>query len=660
MDELIVLSGPMKGRRFALDRDALSIGRDSACDIVLDDDAASRRHCEIYRKDGRLRIRDLKSTNGTFVNNARAEDAPLRDGDKLVVGDTVMYLKAKRSEESSRRPTIVFSDERKQDKEGTRVSISADPGKFREHAVGGIETAASASMFAALYEFAVGISPLLHREALVERAMDMIFEAIKADRGVLLLTGPDGTVDTKVVRTREDSEGGEDIAISKTLLSEVIDKRESFLTVDAQSDGRFSGSESAAETRIGSAVCAPLKLQDRILGLVYLDTIGRSRPLCEADLRLLTAMAVVTSVCIENARLYGELMDALEYNAGILRGLSSGLLVADARGVITKANDMALDILRLPEYAVVGQPMASIAGLKEMADVTVKTLATGTGVDRMEISVDVKGESVPLGLSVSPLKDRTGATVGAVVNFRSLVSIRRLEEQVRRSRHLAGLGQMAAGVAHEIRNPLNSIRGFAQLLQENPNDEKAREYAGIILEEVNRMNDIVQGLLDFSRQRELTLVVTDVVSVVTSVLKDMKADIEATRVNLEYSSEAPTMTVLGNEAKLRQVFRNIILNAVQAMPDGGKLGVRVFRRRTGTGYDEMERHEVAIAISDTGTGIAPEVLPKIFDPFFTSKEVGTGLGLSISQRIVDQHGGHIEVATEVGKGSTFTVLLPAL
>ncbi|MCX7804169.1 MAG: ATP-binding protein [Planctomycetota bacterium] len=658
MDELIVLSGPMRGRRFLVDRDTLSIGRDPACDIVLDDEAASRRHCEIYRKDGQIRLRDLKSTNGTFVNNSRADDAPLRDGDKLVVGDTVMYLKAGRGGESTRRPTIVFAEERKREREGTRVSISADPGRLRESSGGG--PPASAAMFAALYDFAVRISPLLHREALVERAMDMIFEAIPADRGVLLLTGSDGSVETKVVRARDESETGKDIAISKALLSEVIEKRESFLTVDAQSDGRLAGSDSIAEMRIGSAACAPLKLHDRLLGFVYLDTLGRSRPLGEADLRLLTAMAVVTSVCLENARLYGELMDALEYNAGILRGLSSGLIVVDARGVITKANDMALDILRSPEYAVVGRPISAIGGLKEMAEVTARTLATGTGVDRMEVSVDVKGENVPLGLSVSPLKDRAGSAVGAVVNFRSLVSIRRLEEQVRRSRHLASLGQMAAGVAHEIRNPLNSIRGFAQLLQENPTDEKAREYAGIILEEVDRMNEIVQGLLDFSRQRELTLVVTDVVSVVTAVLRDMKADIEAARVSLEYSSDAPTMTVLGNEAKLRQVFRNIILNAVQAMPDGGKLGVRVFRRRAGPEYDDSEKQEVTVSISDTGTGIAPEILPKIFDPFFTSKEVGTGLGLSISQKIVDQHGGRIEVATEVGKGSAFTVFLPAL
>jgi two-component system sensor histidine kinase HydH len=266
------------------------------------------------------------------------------------------------------------------------------------------------------------------------------------------------------------------------------------------------------------------------------------------------------------------------------------------------------------------------------------------------------------------LTDHDGKVIGAVLNFRNLAMIRRLEEQVRRSHHLAALGQMAAGVAHEVRNPLNSIRGFAQLLQEKTNqDASCAEYTQIILEEVDRMNRIVTDLLDFSRQRELTLVPVQIEKLIEDLVREMQADAQRGNVELKTVPAATVLPdILGNGDKLRQVFRNIILNAIQACDKNGKVTLRLalvadtLPPRKDAEPDTLLRRQVAVEITDSGCGMDSKTIDKIFDPFFTQKDTGTGLGLSISQKIVDQHGGRIDVKSEPGKGSTFTIILPAL
>jgi len=297
------------------------------------------------------------------------------------------------------------------------------------------------------------------------------------------------------------------------------------------------------------------------------------------------------------------------------------------------------------------------------------TLTTGRSEDRYELIVRTPHGALPLGLNTSVLTDHTGKIIGVVANFRNLAPIRKLEEQVRRSQHLAALGQMAAGVAHEIRNPLNSIRGFAQLIQEaagqNPTQQ---EYTQIILEEVDRMNRIVQDLLDFSRQRDLTLVPVHINRVMEELVRDMQADAEKHKSALEFVAPDAVMPgVLGNSDKLRQVFRNIILNALQACKTNGRVRIslnvvdsQIFDPKEKTPTVPIQRREVAVVVEDNGVGIDAAVLQRIFDPFFTQKDSGTGLGLSISQKIVEQHGGRIEVKSELNKGSVFTVYLPAI
>ena len=660
--ELVVISGRYRGHRIPLRKECLRIGRDRTCDVTLDDEAASRVHSEIVRREGQLVLRDLQSTNGTFLNDARVTECALKNGDRIGVGDTLLLLQLEHAEEQT-APAVVFAKEHKS--ASARLSISLSDTRFLELKEGTPIPDAQRQL-GILYEFMVDIASILHTPALLERAMDHYFRAFPADRGLILLLTPDGEPGLKVTRVRPGVVLNKEILISRTMAQQLLQKKESFLSENVPADERLAASESLHDMRVSSIMGAPLKVKDKVVGMQYFDTATDGKPFTEQDLKLATAMAMQLAVCLENTQLYNELLDATEFNNAVMRALNSGIIVVDTNGRVLRVNRATEEILGKTDTQVLAHLLGDFPELAELHRVVQNTLSTGTAEDRHEVLVRVDGQVVPLGVSTAVLSDHAARIIGAVANFRNLAHIRKLEEQVRRSEHLAALGQMAAGVAHEIRNPLNSIRGFAQLLQEKAGkDAASTEYAQIVLEEVDRMNAIVQDLLDFSRQRDLTLVPVDLEKVLDELVRSMQGEAQQVGVELQLLPRAAVLpNVFGNADKLRQVFRNIVVNGLEACKAGGRVAV------SGAAVEEMlpqaaaadaqKRRAVAVTVEDNGCGIDPAVMSKIFDPFYTRKETGTGLGLSISQKIVDQHGGRLEVKSELGKGSVFTVVLPTV
>lgn len=667
--ELVVLSGPYRGRRYPIRKERLKLGRDPTCDIQLEDEATSRVHAELVVENGSLTVQDNGSTNGTYVNDARIKNAELKNGDRVSIGDTVFQLQVARLS-SRRAPQVVFSEETKG--ASTRMTLSLDDTHYLDLK----DTANIEELhrhFTKLYEFIVEISGILHRPAMLERVLELVFKTFEADRAVLLLLTPAGDPGEKVVKVREGLDQGEEIAISRTMAHQLLEKKESFLSYDAERDIRLQASESMQRMNVHSVMGVPLMLKDRILGLLYIDRVMAVKQYTELDLKLFTAMATQASIYIATSTLYSELLDAAEFNNSLLRCLASGLMVVDRFERIVKVNNAALDLFKKDEAALINRPLGDLPELAELRRVVEKTLATGEPQDRFEVRVVAGDEKIPIGLNTTMLTDHTGAPIGVVANFRNLAHIRRLEAELRRSQNLAALGQMAAGVAHEIRNPLNSIRGFTQLIQESAKSgqiEPGRlgEFSAIVLDEVDRMNRIVQDLLDFSRQRDLTLIPTDLTKLMQSLVAEMGPDIKQAEVEVAIDAgEIPPPNVLGNHDKLRQVFRNILLNAIQASKPGQKVKVVLREQEAATlvpkgapgDAEPVRRRSVSVRIEDQGVGIDEEDLASIFDPFFTKKDVGTGLGLSITQKIVDQHGGRIQVESKKGEGAVFTVVLPA-
>jgi len=661
--ELVVISGPCRGIRIPIAQDSMRIGREKACEIHLEDEAASRFHSELVKQDGKLLLRDLKSTNGTFHNDERIVEKELQSGDRIGVGDSVLLVQLPRADQPT--PQIVFS----QDVKTPSVGLSLNLGDSTFLEMRGGETADDVQkQFTQLYEFMADIAGILHQPALLERALSHFFNAFPAERGLILLMTAEGIPGLQATRVRDGVAADKNISISRTMLQLLLQKKESFLSTNTKADERLAESESLMRMDVCSIMGAPLKVKDKVCGLIYLDTANTERPFSESDLRLCTAMSLQLAACIESTRLYTELLNLAEFNTSVLRVLGSGILVVDLKGRVLHMNRAALDILEKNESQMMGRNIGEFPEMSEFEQAIQNTVANGKPEDRHELKHKTSAGIVTLGLSTSLLTDHGGAVTGVVASFRNLGALRKLEEQLRRAHYLEALSNMAAGVAHEIRNPLNSIRGFAQLVMEQEQNETSKEYTKIILEEVERMNHIVQDMLDFSRQRQLTLLPLSLLKVMEELVRDMQVDAKAAKVSLDILEPGEDLpNAMGNRAKLRQVFRNIVINAIQACKPGGSVTIgfqplvsQVVDPKTRSLDKTVVVREVVVHVNDTGCGMSAEVMRKIFDPFYTQKEMGTGLGLSISQKIIEQHHGRIEVKSEIGVGSTFSVHFPAI
>ncbi len=281
--------------------------------------------------------------------------------------------------------------------------------------------------------------------------------------------------------------------------------------------------------------------------------------------------------------------------------------------------------------AVVGSVIARsiTAPLKQLVEVT-ERIAAG----------DLKAEATV----------KTSDEIGALASsFNQMTSeLKRSRDKLVQSEKLAAVGQIAAGIAHEIRNPLTSIKMIVQLLRKRlQEDETGRESVQAILDEINRLEVVINGLLDFARPMELALRPVDVTDVIDNVLQFMQADLRHRKIELVKDMDESLPKVMLDADRMKQVFMNVILNSMQAMPEGGRLAIKCR-------YDD-EDGKVQVEISDTGIGMSQEILARVFEPFFSTRSGGTGLGLANVKKIMDQHGGSIHIESAEGEGTNVII-----
>ena len=331
--------------------------------------------------------------------------------------------------------------------------------------------------------------------------------------------------------------------------------------------------------------------------------------------------------------------ELLTLHQDIVRSLSSGLITLTLDGRVLTANHAASEILRRPLPELVGQPIERV----------LPGLGDGPEARRADLTVPARGDVLTIGATVSPLRDARDQVVGRVVNFQDLTDLRRLEQHARRAERLATVGHLAAGIAHEIRNPLASISGSVELLSKSPQaSEDDRTLMSIVHREIQRLNVLIGDVLDYASPRPLQRVDLDLAVLVEEVLQVARADGNFSEVELTSEIDSP-LRVHGDPAKLRQVLWNLVRNAAEAALAGGK-HVRV-RARVAEGG-------ARIVVSDDGNGIPTEMLARVFEPFFTTKPKGYGLGLATCHSVVAEHGGRIDVESEPGKGTRMVVTLP--
>ncbi len=352
-------------------------------------------------------------------------------------------------------------------------------------------------------------------------------------------------------------------------------------------------------------------------------------------------------------RMNRTLKQTQEYTQQVVNSMANGLLSIDAGGEVLTFNKLSQELLGLNHEVLQSVHLGTILDFRKTG-IAETLMHCHSILDREIRHQTPAGEIIPLALSVTPIPDEDGNCDGAVIVLRDLREIKRLEERVRRTEKLAAIGKMSAAVAHEIRNPLSSIRGFAQFLGHALKDRpKEGEYAAIMVKEVDRINRVVTDLLTFARPVETEPVPSDVGSLIDHTLRLVEADADSRAVRLEAAVSPDCSTAIFDPGQMTQVLLNLILNALQEAESGDTVAV-------GAACPDAD-DDLVIWIEDEGPGISREYLGKIFDPFFTTREKGTGLGLAIVQKIVENHQGEIRVESPApGKenGARFTIRIP--
>ena len=359
------------------------------------------------------------------------------------------------------------------------------------------------------------------------------------------------------------------------------------------------------------------------------------------------------------------------FNRNIIQSLDSGLLTIDLSGKINFLNRTAEKILNRNEEELKNVSIYDLfPKIDEVIDeVKKKTSDTFSDYQRYQtLLTNYDGRNIYLGFSISPLTDPEGCIIGHTLIFQDITKFKEMEEQMKRFDKMAAVGLLAAGMAHEIRNPLASLSGSIQMLKsELQLDRSQQQLMEIILRESERLNALITDFLLFAQPPQTnkrSWEIRKVIEETIDLFVHSPSFHEGIRIHRPSTHE--NFQAMIDPDQMKQVFWNLLTNAAQAMFNGGEIRVHLGKQNgisweTGHSFPIQKKGKewVKISITDSGNGITGQEKEKIFEPFFTTKENGTGLGLSIVHKIIENHNGVIKVESELGKGSTFTIFLPA-
>lgn len=414
-----------------------------------------------------------------------------------------------------------------------------------------------------------------------------------------------------------------------------------------------------------SQVIMPLKAKGEVVGMAITATCEEHEYKPE-EISLLSSLAHELAVAMINVELYQKsqktlewLADTQEYTEHFIQEMLAGVLVINAEGDVIYFNREASDILGMDPKEVIGinyrdmvEERGKFKALSFLQPILRLCLEEDRAFSRHELVIEgPAGKRMTISFNAFPLHRAKGERMGAAIVFMDITAVKEMEQRLRQQDHLSILGQMAAKIAHEVKNPLFAIIGLADELEEEESDPEKKRLLEMIRREAMLSNQWISGMLTFSRSpfptgEETSLYLSEEIpSLIADFLRsNEKDDVEVIR---DLPADLPP--VMLTRDNLRHVIFNLLENAMHAMPAGGTITVRA--RDTGNGFVEM-------TVEDSGSGIPEDILPSIFDPFFTTKEGGTGLGLSIVQKILLDSGGGIDVRSQQDKGTVFILKLP--
>jgi two-component system sensor histidine kinase PilS (NtrC family) len=372
-------------------------------------------------------------------------------------------------------------------------------------------------------------------------------------------------------------------------------------------------------------------------------------------------LAYVSSIVVEQEKKTRSLLAEKESEfdqldllfRSIIESVDAGVMTINLQGRIKTFNRAAQEITGFPLKKVENRLVEDI--FPELATFFSQENSYDQISKRKEVIITgEKNNKINLGCSTSPLKDKNAKQIGNIIFFQNLTEIKRMEESLEKSKTLALIGEMAAGLAHEMRNPLASITGSIQLLQQGLNlDETDKRLMQIILRGKDQLDNFVRDFLLLASPIPLSRELVDIKKIAEEVLENVELSNNMSNAVKIVKVFEEGVGIFANKEQVRQVVYNLVINALQAMKEGGVLSVEIKKQKLND-----EDNYVEIIVKDTGCGIDENDLKKIFEPFFTNKEKGTGLGLAIVSRFVDGYNGKIKVESVINEGTTFIVSLP--
>ncbi|MBI4852482.1 MAG: PAS domain S-box protein [Acidobacteria bacterium] len=408
----------------------------------------------------------------------------------------------------------------------------------------------------------------------------------------------------------------------------------------------------------------PCYLRDRLIAIIGLGKTIEGSILTSEDIELVKSLSGYVAVAIENSLLYRSekekafaLAKLKDFSENIIESVNVGLLSIDKEGFITNWNRTLEELLAIRRSDALG---SSVEEIFDKDLITTIHNATGNFSWQLDSTHNIyhykttsrNGRELVFNLSLSPLETKDARLSGTLILLEDITERVRLEEQLRATDKLSSIGLLAAGVAHEVNTPLTGISSYTQmLLAQTPSIDPKHLVLEKIKRQTHRASEIVNNLLNFSRTGNVEFAELDIHRVLDDTIQLLEPQLRNTQIKLERAYGEALPSTIGNATKLQQVFMNLLINARDAMPQGGTLSI----------HTQYRDGAILIEIQDTGVGIAPENIAKIYDPFFTTKGVGqgTGLGLAVSYGIIQEHKGRIFVESKPGQGTQFQIKLPA-
>ncbi len=493
-------------------------------------------------------------------------------------------------------------------------------------------------------------------QKLAQSLLDAIANALSLKTLALLLADDNDRPGFKVLLAKGDSSDVPGrIVLDDWLAAELRDRDTlSFMSASESEAARAAWEKLSA---LGFAHVLPLKVEDKVIGCLVMGKKPDGSFFSREDWELLTTISGSAALALENADLYSretvramEMQRLKDYSENIIESLTVGVCVIDEKGVVIGWNRVLEDQISVRKEAALGKRLDDVLG--PTAYTALFPPETQQGFRLLsEITLETAGGGKKIfDIARTPLLDNALRAYGTIIVFEDVTDKIHLQQQLLTSEKLASIGLLSAGVAHEINTPLTGISSYIQMLQKTLADTHYAQILEKVEAQTDRVARIVKNLLTFARSpSDASFQRVDLKESLEEILSLIDYKLKHMNIRLKLKLE-PVPPIYAQGERLQQVFINIILNALDAMPQGGELGIRL----------SIENDAAVVRVSDTGSGIRPEHRSRIFDPFFTTKGVGkgTGLGLSISYAIIKEHEGHIQVQSEVGLGSMFTITMP--